>query len=168
MTPITGFRRSMLSTRYVVELQAAARYIVAMDPSFELFDHTADMGLRIRAATLSGLLEPAARALYASIGTLQAAGDGSPRAIELSGGEPAELLRDFVTELLVVFEHEGRIATRIDSPVLEDALLSASCLLEDVDGPRSEFAREVKAVTYHELAIREIDGGYEATMIVDI
>ena len=34
---------------------------------FETFDHTADLGLRIRAETLEGLFEEAARALFSLI-----------------------------------------------------------------------------------------------------
>jgi len=139
-----------------------------MESSFELFDHTADMGLRIRAATMPGLLQPAADALYAAIGTLVPGAGEAPRRIELSGGEPAELLRDFVTELLVLFEYESLICTAVTSPVLKTSLLAAQCVLAPVDPERTDFSREVKAVTYHELAIRQVDGGYEATMIIDI
>jgi len=137
-------------------------------PSFELFDHTADLGLRVRAATMPALLAPAADALYAAIGTLVAGDTAATRSIGLSGGEPAELLRDFLTELLVLFEQEGAIATEILSPILNTSRLAATCRIAPIDAARSELAREVKAVTYHELAIREVDGGFEATMIVDI
>jgi len=139
-----------------------------VESSFELFDHTADLGLRVRAATMPGLLAPAADALYAAIGTLVAGDEAATRVFELSGGEPAELLRDFLTELLVLFEQEGTIATKIVCPVLDASRLAATCVLAPVDPDRSALAREVKAVTYHELAIREVDGGFEATMIVDI
>jgi SHS2 domain-containing protein len=37
-----------------------------------------------------------------------------------------------------------------------------------IDMEASVLEREVKAVTYHELAIREIDAGFELTYIVDI
>ena len=37
-----------------------------------------------------------------------------------------------------------------------------------LDIRRSDLRREVKAITYHELAIRSIPGGVEATIIVDI
>lgn len=139
-----------------------------MDASFELFDHTADMGLRIRAATMPGLLQPAAEALYAAIGELTPTGDATPQRMELTDGEPAELLRDFLTELLVLFERDGRIVTRIVSPVLNESLLAATCTIAPIDEDACIFAREVKAITYHELDIREVPGGFEATMIVDI
>ncbi len=139
-----------------------------MDAWFELFDHTADMGLRIRAATMPGLLQPATEALYSAIGELTATGDETPQVFELTGGEPSELLRDFLTELLVLFERDGRIVTGISSPVLNESLLAATCTTAPIDEDACIFAREVKAITYHELDIRQIPGGFEATMIVDI
>ena len=139
-----------------------------MDASFELFDHTADMGLRIRAASMPELLQPAAEALYSAIGELTPAGDETPQAIELTDGDPAELLRDFLTELLVLFDRDGRMVTKIGSAVLSESLLTACCTIASIDEDACIFAREVKAITYHELAIREIPGGFEATMIVDI
>lgn len=126
------------------------------------------MGLRIRAPSMPGLLQPAAEALYSAIGELTATGDETPQAIELSDGEPAELLRDFLTELLLLFEQDGRIVTKINSPVLDESLLAATCTTAPIDEDACIFAREVKAITYHELAIREIEGGFEATLIVDI
>ena len=46
--------------------------------------------------------------------------------------------------------------------------LAVEGLLVPLDVKRCAYYREVKAVTYHELAIREIEGGFEAVYIVDI
>ena len=56
-----------------------------MEPSFELFDHTADIGIRARAATLPELATVAGQGLYAVIGDLvPVRGDsGKPRESKL-------------------------------------------------------------------------------------
>jgi SHS2 domain-containing protein len=41
-----------------------------MEATYELFEHTADLGVRVRAANLPDLLAPATAGLYACIGTL--------------------------------------------------------------------------------------------------
>ena len=64
-----------------------------MEPSYELFDHTADMGIRVRAATLPELLAPAGEGLYAVIGNLVAGEEAEPAAFDIAGKESAELLR---------------------------------------------------------------------------
>jgi len=77
-----------------------------VEASYELFDHTADMGLRVCAPSYEALLDPAAQALYAAIGSLVPGEVAETRRIELHDEDPAYLLRDFLTELLHIFERE--------------------------------------------------------------
>ena len=135
---------------------------------FELFDHTADLGFRVRALSLAGLIKPASEALYAAIGTLVAGRDAGQRRIEIRDDDAAYLLRDYLTELLVAFEREALIATTVGVVSFEDGCLVADVAFATIDQDQSVLCREVKAVTYHELAIRELPGGFEATVIVDI
>ena len=139
-----------------------------MEPSYEFFDHTADMGIRVRAATLPALLMPAAEGLYAATGELVAGGDGSPMQFDFQGDDPSVLLRDFLTELLILFERERRRLVAVVDAAFTESRLTVTAKTALVDQVRSIFHREVKAVTYHELSIRAIPGGYEATFIVDI
>lgn len=139
-----------------------------LTPSFELFDHTADMGIRVRAATPAELLEPAAKGLYAAIGDLVPGEAAGSREFDLTGGDRAALLRDFLTELLILFERDHVFVTQMEHVTFDDARLRVTARLHRLDADRSVFAREVKAITYHELEVREVDGGYEARVIVDI
>lgn len=140
-----------------------------MAGSFELFDHTADMGIRVRAETMEGLLWPAAAGLYAAFGELTA-NQVSATALRFDeqGRYEAVLLRDFLTELLILFEREHKILTSIESVSFGGGRLAVTGMARDVDVERSVYCREVKAITYHDLGIVKVDGGYEATLIVDI
>ena len=139
-----------------------------MDPAYELFDHTADIGVRVLAPSLAELLEPAARGLYAVIGRLVAAGAPQPRRFELTGEEAAVLLRDWLAELLRLLVLEQRMATGFAPEEFRDGRLAVTAEMCGIDQRRSEFEREAKAVTYHQLEIRPVPGGFEATFIVDI
>jgi len=139
-----------------------------MHAGFELFDHTADIGIRVYAPTLSGLIQPAVQGLYAVIGELATCGAPEPFAVELSGREPAGILRDFLAGLLLCFESDQRICSRLAIAELAPQRLRVRGEKMTVDPQKSVFFREVKAVTYHELAVREIPGGFEARFIVDI
>lgn len=139
-----------------------------MRAGFEFFDHTADMGIRVCAADLPALLQPAAEGLYAAIGELVAGAPVTPVSLDLGGHDAAELLRDFLTELLILFERDQRMMTTIDCRQFDDQRLIAVAQMNQIDPETSVFDREVEAVTYHELAIRTITGGVEATFIVDI
>ena len=114
------------------------------------------------------LLMPAAEGLYAAIGELVAVGDGSLLHFDFQGNDPSVLLRDFLTELLILFERDQRCLVAVVDASFTESRLTVTAKTAPVDLERSAFHREVKAVTYHELSIRTISGGYEATLIVDI
>ena len=139
-----------------------------MQPGYELFDHTTDMGIRVRAGTYPELLQPAANGLYAVIGELAVGGEWAPVTFAFHGDEPALLLRDYLAELLILFERNGRIVTSLTVEAFDEHHLTATTQTQLVDPQRSDYHREVKAITYHKLDIRPVPGGYEATFIVDI
>jgi len=139
-----------------------------VDARYELFDHTADAGVRVFAPTLPGLVPPAAEGLYAVVGGLTPTGDAQVAQFSLTGEDAALLLRDLLAELLMRLMTEGKMAVRWEVREFTPARLNALAWFCPVDRTRSEFQREAKGVTYHQLAVRPIAGGYEATFIVDI
>ena len=139
-----------------------------MDPHFEIFDTTADAGVRAYAPSRAALLAPAGAGLYALIGELRPADEAEPLALELDGPDAPTLLHDYLTELLVLFERDRRMVTGVLDANLDDRRLRVSVITAAVDFDRSDCHREVKAVTYHELDIRPVAGGFEASYIVDL
>jgi len=139
-----------------------------MDPGFELFDHTADMGVRVRAESREDLVVQAIDGFYATIGDLVGGGEESPFQFQRRGDDDATLLRDFLNELLILFERDKRRIVRVEGVRFSAHELLVVAKSAPIDLGRSDFLREVKAITYHELTIRRIDGGLEATFIVDI
>ncbi|UCE58129.1 MAG: archease [Phycisphaerales bacterium] len=139
-----------------------------MEPSYELFDHTADVGIRAFAPSLAGLVKPAGDGLYDVIGEVVPGAKVERIAFDLRGGDPATLLRDYLHELLILFERSERCAKSVDVSIFDEQRLAVTVEAAVIDDEQSAFHREVKAITYHELGIREIPGGYEATIIVDI
>ncbi len=139
-----------------------------MSGGYELFDHTADMGIRARAETLAGLLRPAAAGLYAVIGVLVAGAPAGRAVVDLTAADPATLLRDFLDELLWRFERDSHIAGHLAVRTFDGCRLHVAVDLHQVDRRKSVYHHEVKAVTYHHLSIRQDAAGFEATVIVDI
>lgn len=136
---------------------------------FEHFDHTADLGLRVRAGTLEELLAEAGRGLLAMIVANPASvRPVQTRTIELPVGEPSLLLFDWLTELLYAFESEKLLLCEFDVQIAGDRLV-AICRGEPMDASRHEMDHEVKAITYHQLQVEQgVDGGWTAEVIVDI
>ena len=135
---------------------------------FETFDHTADLGLRVRAADLDTLFAEAATALFSTIvEDLATVRPVRQIAIELTKDEPDYLLFDWLKALLYHFDAEHILFSRFEVKVDETGL-KATAWGEPVDRSRHELGHEVKAVTYHGLRVERTADGYLAEVIVDI
>ncbi|MEK6237178.1 MAG: archease [Planctomycetales bacterium] len=134
----------------------------------ELFDHTADVGIRATAATLDELFSEAAKGLFSVI--VENPADGQPtetREFQLEEADTAFLLFDWLNELLYVFESEHLILSRFECR-LQDDKLTATAHGEPLDEQRHRLGNEVKAITYHELKVQQRDSDWLAEIIVDI
>ena len=145
-----------------------------MKPAFELFQHTADMGIRAIASSFEELLEAGARGLYSIIGEL-ACTETPEKEVELSffASDRAALFRDFLAELLFLFSVKSQVAGSITVIKFTESELIAHIGLKTIDREASVVTCEVKAVTYHELRITQHQsadrGQYVAAcVIVDI
>lgn len=137
---------------------------------YEVFDHTADLGIRVRAGTLVELLAEAARALFSVIVANPA--DVRPLqernfCIEGSDAEREYLLFDWLSELLYTYETERLLLCNFNLTV-GNSRLDAVCRGETADPARHELDHEVKAITYHDLRVCRENGGWLAEFIVDI
>ncbi len=135
---------------------------------YEVFEHTADLGLRVRAGTLDELFAEAARALFSIIVTnLDEVQGVTPRQYEIDGDQYDYLLFDWLNELLYTFDTERLLFSEFATEV-GPAGLTASCRGESLDAQRHQLEHEVKAITYHGLSVRRSGEFWLAEVIVDI
>jgi SHS2 domain-containing protein len=139
---------------------------------FETFDHTADVGLRARAADLNTLFEESARAMFSVLaGDLDAVRPLEEVAIRLEPDDLEALLRSWLSELLYIFHVRklllSEFSVSIDDSHDERGLL-ATARGEPLDLVRHKADVEVKAVTWHGLKVERTADGWLAEVIVDI
>ena len=134
---------------------------------YELFEHTADLGLRVRAPDLEGLFAEAARGLFAMIAEPPPIGAERTIELEVVGERPDYLLVDWLSELLFVFESQHLLLAEF-SVELGSAGLRGAARAEPLDPSRHRLLHEVKAITYHGLRVEPTDQGWLAEIIVDI
>lgn len=135
---------------------------------YETFEHTADLGLRIRAGDLDGLFAEAARALFSVIVTdLDDVRPVDQASFEIQGDRHDELLRDWLAELLYVFHADHMLFSRFDVHV-DDAGLMATVRGEPIEPGRHAIDAELKAVTYHGLKVEHDADGWLAEVIIDV
>src|SRR5690348_14553199 len=135
---------------------------------YEFFEHTADLGLRVRAPDLDTLFVEAARALFAAVVEDPAAVRPLQRIdVQLAGSDREYLLFDWLKALLYRFDAEHLVFSRFRAHV-GDARLTGSAWGEPLDPDRHALAHEVKAITYHGLRVEQTADGWLAEVIVDI
>lgn len=135
---------------------------------YEHFDHTADLGIRARAPDLSGLFADAARGLFAAIvEDLDTIEPRVEQTFEIAGEDRDYLLFDWLNALLQSFEGEQMLWASF-TVTLEEKGLRGVAHGEPYEPDRHQLSHEVKAITYHELRVEQVDGEWLAEVIVDI
>lgn len=134
----------------------------------EQFEHTADLGLRVRSPDLNTLFAEAAECLYSAfVEDLSTVHPVEERTVEIAGNDLVYLLFDWLKELLYRFDGEGMLYGKFEVHVRENGL-SARVWGEPFDPTRHPMSREVKAITYHDLIVEKSADGWLAEVIVDI
>jgi SHS2 domain-containing protein len=135
---------------------------------YETFEHTADLGLRARAADLDTLFAEAAACLFSAVvedlGTVRPARRID---VKIDGTEREYLLFDWLRELLYRFDSRRLLLSRFEARVGEGGL-EGSAWGEPFDPARHALGHEVKAITYHGLKVERTPDGWLAEVIVDI
>lgn len=135
---------------------------------FETFEHTADLGLRVRAADLPTLFAEAGMGLFSIVaGDLAQIRLTQTAAIRLEGDRRDELFFDWLSELLYQFETKRLLLGRFDVRLHERGL-EAVVAGEPWDPQRHRLEHEVKAITYHGLKVEQTPDGWLAEVVVDI
>jgi len=130
---------------------------------YKEIEHTADWALMVWAPDLDGLLVEAARGMTA---LMEIRFDSSPleyRQIELHAEDAESLLVAFLSELLFFGESEG-IGFSQGQLTIQNFQLNAELVFRRIKSQR----KEIKAVTYHNLAIHEIENGLKTVIVFDV
>jgi SHS2 domain-containing protein len=135
---------------------------------YETFEHTADVGIRVRAAELPELFADAARGMFSlMVPNLDEVRGSQSLAFSLEDDPPEALLRRWLAELLYVFHVRRLVFARFDV-ALRPGGLTATAWGEPIDPARHQLDVEIKAVTWHGLKLERQAEGWLAEVIVDI
>lgn len=139
---------------------------------YEILDHTADLLLHVSADTREELIDEARIGLYACVGELTpmriGQSDTQPCVIEVRAGDFAEVMHDWLTELLYRLDTRHLFCFPVSAYEADDHHIRAHLSARPLDLRASQLDREVKAVTYHQLFAGQRGDGWVATFILDI
>jgi SHS2 domain-containing protein len=130
---------------------------------FREIDHTADWELEVWAPNWSTLLEQAARGMYAITTTRLKRAPRLSHELSLQAYDRESLLVKFLGELLYLSSIQD---LGFDTFNLQATDHTIQAQLQGA--PLESQSKEIKAVTYHNLAIRQTESGLVVKIVFDV
>ena len=145
--------------------------------AFEYLDHVADMRFIARGNTLEEVFKNAALATLSAIADISAVQPQTEFEIELQTIDLENLMVDFLSELLFLFDAEEtvlgtvfvqEVGSKKDEHGEEIWFIRASVSGEPINSAKHHFETEVKAVTYNKIRIEKTASGFETEVVLDL
>jgi SHS2 domain-containing protein len=133
---------------------------------FEILEHTADVGIRATGATIEEAFEQATWGL-ADIMGIARRGPGSTVAVQVSADDLGSLLVDWLSEFLWLHDSRDSLLAAVEVLAVEGGWARGALTLTP-RGDEVVAGTQVKAVTYHQLAVEEGPDGWIARVFVDV
>lgn len=131
---------------------------------FTVVEHTADWALQVRGHDFAGLLLSAAwgmnSLLVADLTTVRPAQE---RSLDVTAFDRESMLVEWLGELAYLAERDGFVACAFELDSVSPERLQAR-----LRGDTVELQKHIKAVTYHNLEVRQTAAGLEATIVFDV
>jgi SHS2 domain-containing protein len=134
---------------------------------YEIFDHTADIGIKVSGNSLCEIFE---KAIFATADLLSGGIEVASRIKKTLTVKEDDISTAFVSvleEIIYFFESQlflpSECSIKIENNRYEIILKGSIVSVEEIKN-----GTEVKAVTYHKLGIKKTEGKYQATVIFDV
>jgi SHS2 domain-containing protein len=136
--------------------------------TYEILEHTAEVGIRARAATFAGVLSDLSAGLFSLITDPARVAPDETWHVTLRGSDRAELVVDWLNELLFLHDRDGLLAAEVDIANADATSIDAAVRGARFDPARHEQRLEVKAATYHQLEVAQDGAGWTARVYLDV
>ncbi len=154
------FSCAILNTPYAIRIVSKKQY--------EIIEHTADIGIRVKGKNLKGLFRNAALAMFDIIAEEKEKTVRKKEKLEIKqkADNVEELFMAWLNELLFLSFTKKLIFSDFIINKLEENSLVAYALGQSVK--YYKMNTEIKAATYYELRIKRVTDGWKAKVIFDV
>lgn len=139
-----------------------------MTSGHETFEVEADVGIRAWAPTLAEAFAQAALGVLALIVPPEDVEPRERREVRAAGDSPETLLIEWINECLYVHEVEGFAVRRAEVVAMTASTVHGLLHGEPLDTSRHRTGTVVKAATHHGVAVRQVNGRHEVSIVVDV
>ncbi len=138
------------------------------EEGWEHFEVEADVGVRAWGPTLEACFRQCALGVFTLIVPLEAVAPVEAREVSAQAETPEALLVSWINELLYLHEVEGFAVRDVAEPRIERTRAHGSLTGEPMDAARHPRGIQVKAATFHQLALDLKPGRVSARLVLDI
>lgn len=135
---------------------------------YQPIDHTGDLGMRVFGADLRELFAHAAWGLFDLMTDARRIKPRVRRHLTVEAIDLEDLMVRWLGELLYAYDTDRFLTASAAFHALEPTRLRATLHGESFDATRHPIDTEIKAVTYHQIAVERLDAGWQARVIFDI
>jgi SHS2 domain-containing protein len=139
-----------------------------MTEGYTILEHPSDLGIEARGKSMKDAFE------FAAIGLLSIICDPASvipldhRYVSVKGTDAENLLVKWLSEILYLYDGEDFLSSFISIDRLSPTELDATVAGERVDEKKHRLKTDVKAVTYHQLKVEEVQDGCLVRVYFDI
>ena len=136
--------------------------------TFEILDHTGDIGIIVYGRDLKELFFNAGRAFTCLLTSLNRIRSTQERTIVLRSENLEELMVTWLGELLYLFDAKALLFRKFYVEEVNRFGLKATAWGELFQPERHVLKREIKAVTYHQVRVEKKSGKWQVRIIFDL
>lgn len=139
-----------------------------MEPPFEIIEHPADIGFRAWGRTREELFANAALAMMSLACDPAGIEERQMREIETTGADDEALLYGWLADILAVQDAEQMFFCRAEVMAFGPGRVRGRVYGEKYDKQRHRAGTYVKAVTMHQLWVKQTPDGWRAQVYLDV
>jgi SHS2 domain-containing protein len=139
-----------------------------LKPPFEIIEHPSDLGIEAHGCSMQELFRNAACGFMSVVVGTSKIEARQNRSVELQGSDRENLFVRWLTEILFLYDAKKYLIADVYFELLSDTFLRANLFGEPCDPSKHELKLDVKAITYHQLNIEELDGEWTGRIFLDI
>lgn len=136
--------------------------------SYKFLEHTADVKFRVESPTLEEMFSSAADALNETIRGDIKISEQEEKNFEVEGKDFEGLLYNFLEEFLFLLDAEDFLTAKIKSLDIDLEKKKLNCVVVGDKAEDYKFTNDVKAVTYHEMFVKEKEGKFICEAVLDV
>jgi SHS2 domain-containing protein len=137
---------------------------------FKFLDHTADVGIEVNGKTVKEILLEAAKGMENILTDFSKIDRCDKKEFEIESDNLDELFFEFLSKLLYYYGAESLVFGEFEIKLKRGkrCRLNVRAYGERYCPGKHRYGEEIKGVSYHDLEVKKVKGGWKASVLFDI